>query len=76
MSDDDGLRRSIREAFDVSSEAWATMMALAEAEARVRERDRRNEMARVDAVAAALPDLLRAEGHDVPDGLTFRWVTE
>lgn len=73
MADADPLTRWIQDVYGIPDDVWAAMMALNEAEARVREDDRQRMLAHMRDVAASMPQRLRAQGYDVPDGLQFEW---
>lgn len=70
MTDGD-LKQLVREMYGISPEEWAAMEALCEAEARIRDAGTKRVMAHAEAVAAQMPDRLRAEGYDVPASLRF-----
>lgn len=61
----------IRELFGFTPEQWAAIGALAKAEKRLRDLDQARMQAHLERTIAGLPDRLRAEGYDIPDGLRF-----
>lgn len=67
----DAFSEHIRELFGFSPQEWAAIDALAQAEKRLRDLDHARMMAHIGHVADTMPDRLRAEGYDVPDGLRF-----
>ena len=76
MADADPLAQWLQEFYGIPDDVWAAMMALNEAEQRVREADRQRMLAHIQDVVASMPDRLRAQGYDVPDGLRFEFVSE
>jgi hypothetical protein len=73
MVDGDPLARWLQDAYGIPDDVWAAMVALSEAEARVLAAGRRRVLAHAQEVAASMPERLRAQGYDVPDGLQFEW---
>lgn len=71
----EAVRREIRDLYGFSDETWAAIEALSAAEKRIRDGDRAAMLAHMEQIRATLPDRLRAEGHDVPEGMEFEWRT-
>lgn len=69
----DAFDKHIRELFGFTPEEWTAIDALAKAEKRLRDLDEARMRAHPQHVAATLPDRLRTEGYDIPDGLGFEF---
>lgn len=61
----------LREMFGFTPEEWAVIDALAKAEKRLRDLDEAQMRAHLRHAVATMPERLRAEGYDIPDGLRF-----
>lgn len=69
----DAVRQQIRDLYGFCDETWAAIEAVVRAEQRARNRDRARMEAHIKSVAASMPERMRAEGYDVPEGLRFEF---
>lgn len=69
------IRQEIRDLYDFPPEIWEAIDALGRAEQRIRRADRAQMEARIEHVRATLPDRMREQGYDIPEGLNFEWRT-
>lgn len=67
----DELGEWLRQTFGFTPEQWAAIDALAKAEKRLRDLDQARMQAHLQHTVATMPERLRAEGYDIPDGLRF-----
>lgn len=69
----DELVTQLREASGLTPEEWEEAQALAEMERKILSHVESNYLARLEAARRTMPDLLRAEGYDIPEGFEFQW---
>lgn len=69
----DAFGEWLRELFGFTADQWAVIDALGKTEQRLRDLDHARMTAHIKHVADTMPDRLRAEGYDVPEGLRFEW---
>lgn len=61
----------LRQMFGFTPEQWAAIDELAKTEKRLRDLDEAQMRAHLQHTVATMPERLRAEGYDIPDGLRF-----